>query len=497
MQSTDIPKVIGLLAGTLCLIGFIVWNVLRSDRLEQRLIEELEDVAELDNEMCPFDGALTQTSTVLLFDFSDPLPAELSDYPDALLENMLAGLQEAERFDRFGLYTLNPYGNVPSRIATFCVPVTMSQIPLDVRQALWGNDPTENVDLPTRYERFRAVFEPLWENERELRKSVEEARRILDEPRPPEQEFSRIAENIEWISALEIDRNPGRVNIVVLSDMLQNSPTYSHYRNRWGFDDYLTTRSSDLQSMRRIEFSVHLVQSCQSISTDRRRALRQFWEDYFEKSGASVQFRPLGIDGSICGSVDSGASTDSRQPSAPEALTVNEIVPMGPPVGDRPLPDPNPTGSSDPELPAAIGAPLVASSATVGGTEIRIEFQTADGSAVALPSGEPVVAAANGGDNAESAPSLVDCPNPVARTLPNLSYPRNARGTAVLRYMIEVDDRGIPVALDLYDLEIAVPQHEQRFVEAADTYVRSLRFDVQANDDCSGGRTARFALRYE
>ena len=169
MQGNEIPKVVALVAGTLCLIAFIVLNVLRSDRLEQRLIEELEGVAELDNEMCPLDGTLTQASTVLMFDFSDPLPVANADYPDTLLENMLASLQEAGRFDRFGLYTLNPYGDVPSTIATFCVPVTMSQIPVDVRQALWGADPTQDIDLPPRYERFRPVCEPLWENEQKLR----------------------------------------------------------------------------------------------------------------------------------------------------------------------------------------------------------------------------------------------------------------------------------------------------------------------------------------
>ena len=447
MQSKDIPKVVGLLAGTLCLIGFVVWNVLRSDRLEQRLFNELDEVAELDNELCPFDGALTQTSRVLLFDFSDPLPAEVADYPDTLLENMLADLQEAERFDRFGMYTLNPNADVPRNVATFCVPVTMSQIPRDVRQALWGADPTQHAALPSRYERFSDVFERLWENDRELRESVEEARStLLGEARSTEQGFSRIIENVEEIVGLEIDRDARQVNFVILSNMLQNSPTYSHYRNRWDFREYLSRRSAELPSMRRFTFDVYLVQSCQSVTTDRRRALQQFWEDYFEQSDASVQFRLLGIDGSSCGGGSAG-STGSGRPPGTGVQATNGLA------------------------PAAAG-----------------------GATGALPSGDAVATAANGGD---SAPISVECPNPEVRGLPSLLYPRNARGTAILRYTIQVDERGVPVELVLYDMDIADAQHEQRFVDAADSYIRRLRFDVHADDNCTGGRTTNFALRYE
>ena len=463
MHSKDIPKVIGLLAGTLCLVGFIAFQVMRSGQLESRLFDELEQVAELDNELCPFDGALTRTSRVLLFDFSDPLPAEAAEYPDTLLENMLEDLQEADRFDRFGMYTLNPNGDVPRNVATFCVPVTMSQIPGDVRQALWGADPTQHAELPSRYSRFTDVFEDLWENDRELRESVEEARdTLLGEARTTEQGFSRIIENIEEIAGLEVDREARQVNFVILSDMLQNSPTYSHYRNRWDFDEYLSRRSGDLPGMRRFNFEVYLVQSCQSVTTDRRRALQQFWEDYFEQSDASVRFRLLGIDGSSCGG-GSAASTGSGQPSAPAVRPTNRPAPAAPTeVAGAPAAQ-SPTGSGDPGLPVAPQAAPVA----------RIP--------------------ADGG----SMPAPAECPNPQVRSLPGLTYPRNADGTAVLRYTIQVDDQGVPVELDLYDMDIAVARHEQRFVDAADSYIRRLRFDVQADGNCTGGRTTNFALRYE
>ena len=122
------------------------------------------------------------------------------------------------------------------------------------------------------------------------------------------------------------------------------------------------------------------------------------------------------------------------------------------------------------------------------------EVVDAPAAASALPSGEAVATAANG---RESAPNPVECPNPEVRSLPSLTYPRNASGAAVLRYTIQVDEQGVPVELELHDMDIAVAQHEQRFVDAADSYIRRLRFDVHADDNCTGGRTTNFALRYQ
>ena len=212
MSNKDIQKSVALIIGAICLLGFVVWTVMRSDRVEQDLFSELDGLAEVDNQLCPFDGSLTRTSTALLFDFSDPLPVELGNYPDSLLEGMMDGLQDAEQFDRFGVYTLNPLARVPRSIGTFCVPVTMNQIPRDIRQTLWGTDPEQYSTLPARYERFKEIFEYLWENDEDLKESMEDVREALDnESQRQEQSFSRIIENIEEIAGLEIDRNSRQV----------------------------------------------------------------------------------------------------------------------------------------------------------------------------------------------------------------------------------------------------------------------------------------------
>ena len=235
MEKNDLYKAVGLFCISFCLLGFIFWNVNKSDRLEKTLLSELDEIAELDNELCPFDGHLTKTSSVILFDFSDPLPAELNDYPGKLLNNMMSEIQDAERFDRFSLYTLNPYGETPKDINAFCVPVTINQIPGDIRKNLWGKDPQQHSKLPSRYQRFARVFERLWENEHELNTSMKESMSTLASESRNEQSYSRIVENIEEIAGLEIDRGSQEINVIVFSDMLQNSPQYSHYSDNWEF----------------------------------------------------------------------------------------------------------------------------------------------------------------------------------------------------------------------------------------------------------------------
>ena len=396
--------------------------------------------------------------------------SDIADYPDRLLEDMLVDLQDAERFDRFGLYMLNPHGRVPKSIGTFCVPVTMSQIPRGVRQALWGADPTRQGKLPSRYEKFSEVFDHLWENEQELRASVEEARgTLLAQPRSGEQVFSRIIENVEEIAGLEIDREVQRVNFVILSNMLQNSPAYSHYRNSWDFDDYLTRRSGDLPAMRRFRFQVYLMQSCQSLTTDRRRALQRFWKDYFEQSDAAVSFRLLGIDGEAC--EPERATTAAKAPAPPPRSMVET---------ERAK---SKVAWTEEELEADVGG--------ADGTPIE------RGTRSVLAPGPLPKTAVSGGDGADVLSAPRQCPKPTVRSLPGLRYPRNARGAATLRYKIELNNRGVPVRLDLYDMEIDVVRHEPKLQRAADAYIRKLRFDVSVDDSCLGGLTTSFALRYD
>ena len=300
MDQRNLLKAGGLFMAALLLIGLIVWNVNRSGQMESELFEELEEIAELDVELCPFDGRLTRTSRAVLFDFSDPLPAELADYPGRVMENMMDEMEDAQRFDRFSLYTLNPFGKTPKSLNAFCIPVTMKQIPSDIRRTLWGKDPEQHGNLPERYHRFAEVFERLWENERTLEASLQESMDVLRNQSGSSQGYSRIIENMEEIVMSELDRDSRRVRITILSDMLQNSPEFSHYGSSWDFERYLATRRSEPFDMEGVSFDVYFVQTCDSLEVARRRALQDFWSDYFDHFNASADFKLLRISGDGC-----------------------------------------------------------------------------------------------------------------------------------------------------------------------------------------------------
>lgn len=476
--------------------------------MEAELLKQLDEMAELDMELCPFDGEHIQTSRAILYDFSDPLPEKLSDYPSSLLDNMMDELADAERFDRFSLYALNPYGKAPKSLSAFCVPVTMSQIPSDMRRALWGRDPEEHAQLPDRYSRFAEVFERLWENERELDNSMEETMNVLTRQARGGQSYSRIIENIEEIALTEIDRGSRAVKITILSNMLQNSPQYSHYRQSWEFENYLSGRDDEPVDMRNIEIDVYYIQSCATLESEKRRALRRFWEDYFEYAQARrPRFRTLSFDGEGC--VDQSAGQPQNASSNTERKTRSETeVSIDPSEqGTNPVASvPTYTG-----IGGGSSRSLTQEGAAAGGDQslgLLLDGSPAQGPADSqlmaanneLP-GSGLEAATNkpGGGPApdeESDSVNRECPNPKQRNRPPLDYPARARGEAKLSYRVELDLEGVPVSYELYGLEVSSRRSERLFKKEAEDYISKLRFDVHADENCSGGQTANVILNF-
>ena len=543
MEKNDLIKAAVLFFISFCLLGFIFWNVNKSDRLEKTLLSELDEIAELDNEMCPFDGHLTKTSRVILFDFSDPLPAELNDYPGKLLNNMMSEIQAAERFDRFSLYTLNPYGETPKDINAFCVPVTINQIPGDIRKNLWGKDPQQHSKLPSRYHRFARVFERLWENEHELNTSMKESMSTLASESRNEQSYSRIVENIEEIAGLEIDRGSQEINVIVFSDMLQNSPQYSHYSDNWEFKDYLSKRTHQLLNMDRFAFEVYFVQSCQSLVTKNRRALQNFWEEYFNSSNASVKFKLLRNDGEACRTespteikiADPTTGTellDDNNMDEKSSVHSKETIKTAQ-VADEIANKEINNGKDDAEFAASINSTKeddisgdvndttkdVALSQEmvnkiVGRVHDKSELMsrtessednmeekfTEQNNETGTP--VPVVVGMAHKDNSivnddVSTSTKKDCPAPKLNKMPTLIYPKRARGKAVLRYRLDLDARGMPVNYELYEIDIGTKRHEKMFIKSAKNYINKLRYEVQVDESCIGGQTAELTIKFD
>ena len=476
--------------------------------MEADLRTQLDEMAELDMELCPFDGEHIQMSRAILYDFSDPLPRELSDYPSRLLENMMDELAEAERFDRFSLYALNPYGRAPKSLSAFCVPVTMNQIPRDMRRALWGRDPEQHAQLPDRYSRFAQVFDRLWENERELDNSMKETMNVLIRQARGGQSYSRIIENIEEIALTETDRGSQAIKITILSNLLQNSPQYSHYRESWEFEDYLATRNDERVDMSNIEIDVYYIQSCETLESASRRNLRRFWEDYFEYSQSSrPRFRTLSFDGEGC--VDqrvvespNESSNAEKEAQAETNVLTNPSVQATNPATSNTTETGTRGESSNPATKEG--------AAEVGGYAPAVPF---DESPAQGPVDSKLMAANNEflGSNLEAAsgkpgsglvpdegldPIKKDCPKPKQRNLPPLDYPKRATGNAKLSYTVELDEEGVPVSFELYGLEVRSRRSERHFKKQAEDYISELRFDVHTDQNCSGGQTANVVLNF-
>ena len=462
-NGNELIKVGSLLLGAVCLIGFVFLMASRSERIQEGLFEEIENMPELNPQQCPFDGSLVESTQVILFDFSDPLPVALRDFPARLLENMINNMRRADRFDRFGLYTLNPSGNTPRSIGELCVPVTLNQIPTDVRRALWGRDPDEHADLPPRYTPFLRVFERMWENERKLEQFMAELKASLtDQARSPQHQ-SRIIENIEEFVSLEIDRSGGIVEVILLSNMLQNSSTYSHYRNPWDFGEYRPRQSRSPPGMERFSFDIYLVQSCQSLAADGRRTLQKFWRDYFESAGASVTFKLLEIGAHEC-------DGEAASPGPPAKQSVAE---------EPRRREPGFTDSSHSAKELARQSPTPAQ-------------------AIAEPNASqaPVKPASPSRAGPASTPTRVDCPPPELQSRAPPTYPSRARGNATLRYELTVDSRGFPAAFELYEMIVTHKRYEDMFQESAEKYISNLRFKLRVSDACDGGRSALVTVRF-
>lgn len=534
MDQGNLLKAGGLFMAALLLIGLIVWNVNRSGQMESELFEELEEIAELDVELCPFDGRLTRTSRAVLFDFSDPLPAELADYPGQVMENMMDEMEDAQRFDRFSIYTLNPFGKTPKSLNAFCIPVTMKQIPSDIRRTLWGKDPEQHGNLPERYHRFAEVFERLWENERTLEASLQESMDVLRNQSRSSQGYSRIIENLEEIVMSELDRDSRRVRVTILSDMLQNSPEFSHYGSSWDFERYLATRRSEPFDMEGVSFDVYFVQTCDSLEVARRRALQDFWSDYFDHFNASADFKLLRISGDGCSGTtavgqSAAVSQDTARSRAPQRSAAqssgrsqreqrSDAQSSGrSQSGQRS--DAQSSGRSQSPQRGAAEDLLDDLSAQLGGAAEPAAREAAGRAARRVA--ETVREAADssggtdydalvgmlldGGDGSESAPgggaapaaAATECAAPKQRNSPSLNYPRRARGSADMSFTVELDRRGVPVNFELEDMKLDSRRHERAFRRSAEDYIGRLRFDLQQDGNCTGGQTARIRVRFQ
>ena len=213
--------------------------------------------------LCPQDGDYSRTA--VLIDATDSLSAT---QVKTIHEEIGALRERLAPHEWVGIFVLDEDNLVlPSPEVALCYP---------------GDESTANLlyenprQIRRRYERqFRAPIEAALERLASL---------------PPK----RTSPILEMIRAVALDRNfdstKGR-RLIVVSDLLQNVPDYSHYRTKPDFEQWRNTpyASEFLQlSLLDVNVDILYLKRTDARSLQRRYHIA-FWEDYFDAVGAVVR----------------------------------------------------------------------------------------------------------------------------------------------------------------------------------------------------------------
>lgn len=252
------------------------------------------DIPEIDETLCPKDKHLINSNRLIIFDFSDPLPEQYLDYPQKIINHIIR--DTANQFDRIKLYTFNPDNPVPVKLSDFCIPFTIKSIPEEERKVLWGRDPDLSKPLPSRFKKHRELIERMWIYEKSLEQNIEKLIRYLADKGTESQPRSKLIETIEELVAVQKEEGSQKNTLTILSDMLQNTDSFSHYKEGFDLAGYLGSRPKELIDMSGFVVDVHYLQTCKTMAFEDRKNHKDFWKGYFARSGVDADFELLPVD---------------------------------------------------------------------------------------------------------------------------------------------------------------------------------------------------------
>ncbi len=224
-----------------------------------------EQQARFDPEtFCPLDGRHDRTA--ILIDASDPLSATQVKRVREHIEDLRLHL---ELHEWVGLYVLGEDNLVlPRPVFALCNPGNAEQ----------ANPLYENPDRIRRQfaERFQAPM-------------VEAVERLAEE-NTEEQSTSPILEMVRAVATDRGYRSSGRRRLVIVSDMLQNTPQYSHYSGEPDFGAFRESGyAGDFLNLSLLDVDVEILY----LKRTKTAALQtyghvRFWEQYFDAVDASL-----------------------------------------------------------------------------------------------------------------------------------------------------------------------------------------------------------------
>jgi hypothetical protein len=215
---------------------------------------------EYDVELCLKNQPLTD-HTVLLIDSTDTFAPEKLDYVTMLIDKTKT---ELKPFAKFSILTIDyRHGGFPRKVFSLCNP---------------GTAATTNI-LTQAPSHVQAKFEE------EFLRPLEEIKRSFTSDKASSQ--SPILETLLAISQMnEFGKDLPERKLIIYSDMMQNMPTFSHYRNDWQSlaVEVMARYPANFQN---VEISVHYKINDAGIQNT---AHREFWRNYFSSREADYKF---------------------------------------------------------------------------------------------------------------------------------------------------------------------------------------------------------------
>lgn len=257
---------------------------------------ETGSIPGLDADLCPTDEAVAASATYLV-DLRKPVDqAELS-LPGDRLRDVTQSLREnAELL----VYTLGSDGDAPrQRMGRLCKPYSNAAIQALAKD---GGEVRDCDDIPTQVSASTRVAARLFCERREAL-----ATRITElSATEPETPLTN-AHLIEALddTALEFESRQRPYELYVLSDMLTHADWFSHFDidwTSWQFADLASLRTRNAPAVESHVFSnadvviFHIARRNLTEQPRPRRALREFWGDYFENQAIDFVDQPT-MDG--------------------------------------------------------------------------------------------------------------------------------------------------------------------------------------------------------
>jgi hypothetical protein len=216
---------------------------------------------ELDNALCPKEGPSAET--VVIIDRTDPLTLTQKEFISKRVRQLADNLKQYERVSVYGLSDdMNTWNASPVR--SICNP---------------GSSANPFYQNPKK---IRDLYE------RKFLQPIESDLSALQSDHASQ--YSPIMEMVESVSLRpELSRVPPKRHFVIVSDMMQNTPEYSHYKLPISYQNFATSPYAKSQRVSLRKASVEVIYlDREELKKYQQTQHIEFWQQWFYEGGAKM-----------------------------------------------------------------------------------------------------------------------------------------------------------------------------------------------------------------